>query len=231
MPSAATAPVAAAPAPPSSRVSRWARYTGMIESRITSTATAFTIGSWFGREKLLRIQIGSVSSPAPTVNVVTMISSNDSANASSAAGDERRAHVGERHQPEGLPRAGAEVGRGLLERARQPAQPRDHVVVDDHDAEGRVRDHDREQAEVDAEDLGERRVQRDTGDDPRQRDREDHQERDRLAPEEPVPRHRDRGERAEDQRQRGRQEPGLDASRGRRRGRRCSSSPARTTRT
>ena len=32
----------------------------MIEIRITITATAFTIGSWFGREKLVRIQIGSV---------------------------------------------------------------------------------------------------------------------------------------------------------------------------
>ena len=89
VPPAAAAP--APPAPPSSRVSRWAKYTGMIESRITSTATAFTIGSWFGREKFVRIQIGSVSSPAPTVNVVTMISSNDRAKASSAAGDERRA--------------------------------------------------------------------------------------------------------------------------------------------
>ena len=43
-----------------------------------------TIGSWFGREKLFRIQIGSVSSPAPIVNVVTMISSKERAKASSA---------------------------------------------------------------------------------------------------------------------------------------------------
>ena len=65
----------------------------MIESRITITATTLTIGSWFGREKLLRIQIGSVSSPAPIVNVVTMISSKERAKASSAPATERRAHV------------------------------------------------------------------------------------------------------------------------------------------
>src|SRR3712207_1367922 len=54
----------------------------MNESRITNTATTLTIGSWFGLERFVRIQIGSVWS-GPAVNVVTITSSNDSANASS----------------------------------------------------------------------------------------------------------------------------------------------------
>ena len=50
---------------------------------MTSSATTFTIGSWFGRDRFVKIQIGSVCS-APAVNVVTTISSKESANASSA---------------------------------------------------------------------------------------------------------------------------------------------------
>ena len=56
----------------------------MIEIRITSSATTLTIGSWFGRERLVKIQIGRVWSPAPIVNVVTMISSKERAKASRA---------------------------------------------------------------------------------------------------------------------------------------------------
>ena len=56
----------------------------MIEIAITSTATTLMIGSWLARKRLLKIQIGSVSTAAPAVNLVTMISSNDSAKASSA---------------------------------------------------------------------------------------------------------------------------------------------------
>jgi hypothetical protein len=41
-----------------------------------------TTGSWFGRDRLVRIQIGSVSL-LPAVNVVTITSSKLSANASS----------------------------------------------------------------------------------------------------------------------------------------------------
>ena len=55
----------------------------MIEITITITATTLTIGSWLGRKRLVKIQIGSVCSPAPIVNVVTMISSKESAKASS----------------------------------------------------------------------------------------------------------------------------------------------------
>ena len=57
-----------------------------------------------------------------------------------------------------------------------------------------------EEAESDAErveDGVERRVQRHAGDDARQRDRQDDEERDRLAPEEPVALHGERGERPE----------------------------------
>jgi hypothetical protein len=43
-------------------------------------AATLTIGSWFGRERLTKIQIGSVWM-APAVNVVTMISSKDRAKA------------------------------------------------------------------------------------------------------------------------------------------------------
>jgi len=43
-----------------------------------------TIGAWFGRNRLLKIQIGSVCTFGGAVNVVTMISSNDSPNASTA---------------------------------------------------------------------------------------------------------------------------------------------------
>ena len=60
---------------------RWAIHTGMSESRMASTATTLTIGSCRGRERLARIQIGSVSC-WPAVNVVTITSSKDSAKAS-----------------------------------------------------------------------------------------------------------------------------------------------------
>lgn len=43
-----------------------------------------TSGNWFGRWKLLKIQSGSVWMPAPDVNFVTMISSNERAKASRA---------------------------------------------------------------------------------------------------------------------------------------------------
>ena len=52
-------------------------------------------------------------------------------------------------------------------------------------------DDDRQQAEVDA-DGRVRRLEREPGDDPGQRDRQDDDERDRLAPEEAVARHRER---------------------------------------
>ena len=101
---------------------------------------------------------------------------------------------------------GAEVGRRLLERARDAPQAGDHVVVDDDDAEGGVGDDHGEQAEVDPEHLGEGAAERDPGDDARQRDRQDDQERDGLAAEEPVAGDGERRERAEHERDRGRRQ-------------------------
>ena len=83
------------------------------------------------------------------------------------------------------------------------AEPRDGVVVDDDDAEGRVAQHDGPGRERDVHDV-EGRPQRHAGDDAGQRDGQDDQQRDLLAPEEPRPRHGGGGQRAEDQRQRGR---------------------------
>ena len=53
----------------------------MIDATITNSATTFTIGSCAGRERVAKIQIGSVCC-APDVKIVTTTSSNDSANAS-----------------------------------------------------------------------------------------------------------------------------------------------------
>ena len=72
------------PASPSvDPASFWEIQIGITDSRISTTATTLTIGAWLGRNRLLKIQIGSVCSCAPAVNVVTMISSKDSAKASS----------------------------------------------------------------------------------------------------------------------------------------------------
>ena len=100
---------------------------------------------------VLKIQIGSVCMPGPAVKFVTMISSNDRAKASRAPAISAVRMRRERHPPEGQEGVRAEVGRGLLERARRPPQPGDRVVVDDHDAERGVADDDREQPERDAD--------------------------------------------------------------------------------
>jgi hypothetical protein len=68
---AACAPPAVGVTAPVSRERRVAKYTGIVESRIRNTATTFTTGSWFGRERFWRIQIGRVMS-GPAVNVVTI---------------------------------------------------------------------------------------------------------------------------------------------------------------
>ena len=82
------------------------------------------------------------------VNVVTTISSNDSANASTPPASNAPPQVGKRDQPERRHPGRAEVHRRLLDVATEPAQPRDDVVEDDDDAERRVRDHQRPQREV-----------------------------------------------------------------------------------
>src|SRR5205085_11968823 len=67
---------------PVSRVRRCEITTGTSVSRMTANATTFTIGNCCPWRRLSRMKIGSVVC-APAVNVVTMISSNESANASS----------------------------------------------------------------------------------------------------------------------------------------------------
>jgi len=86
------------------------------------------------------------------------------------------------------------------------AQPGDDVVVGEDDAERGVGDDERVEAETDAElerpeidRARERVLQGDAGDDPRQGDREDEQERVGVAPEEAEALHREGGERAEDE--------------------------------
>ena len=100
-----------------------------------------TIGTWFGRDRFVKIQIGSVCS-APAVNVVTMISSNESANASRPPATSAVRIAGKRDKSERLERVGAEVHRGLLEVTSRAAQACDDVVVDHDDAEGRMADDD-----------------------------------------------------------------------------------------
>ena len=64
--------------------SRLARYTGSTETSTSTAAATLTIGLWLGRNRFWKIHSGRVCRPGPAVKVVTTISSNDSANASSA---------------------------------------------------------------------------------------------------------------------------------------------------
>src|SRR5215210_6048154 len=116
-----------------------------------------------------------------------------------AARDERRREHREGDEAEGLPAVGTEVHRRLDERGRRPPQPREDVVVDDHDAEGRVADHDRPERERHAPEGVEGR-ERDARDHARKRDRQHEQERERLAAEEAEARHGGGGHRPEHER-------------------------------
>src|SRR5436190_13522562 len=122
--------------------------------------------------------------------------------------DERRREHRPDDEAERLPAVGAEVHRGLQERRRRPPQARKHVVVDEHHAERRVPDHDRPDREPHPGE-GVEGVQRHPGDDSGQRDRQDQQERDRLAPEEAEAVDRERGGSPEHERDPGRQQPDL----------------------
>jgi hypothetical protein len=106
-----------------------------------------TIGNWFGRDRFVRIHNGSVCC-WPAVNVVTITSSNDSANASSAPAtiaDRSAGNVTSRNVVQVLAPRSADAS---FERARGAPQPRDHVVVDHDDAERGVTDDHREQAKA-----------------------------------------------------------------------------------
>src|SRR3954452_16044826 len=76
------APAARLLSTPVSRINRCARITGISVSRSTQSTTTLTSGSDCPSRMLPKIQSGNVFC-APAVNVVTITSSNDSANASS----------------------------------------------------------------------------------------------------------------------------------------------------
>ena len=174
--------------PAGSWVSWFAKYTGMIEITITSRPTTFTIGSWFGprvvaedpdRQRLLR--------PRGERGHDDLVERERERE--QRARHERRAQRRQRDVAEGLPAVGAEVLGRLLERRARASETRDRVVVDHDDAEGGVTHDHREQGQVHVQHLREGRVQRHAGDDAGQRERQDHDERDRLAAEEAVARH------------------------------------------
>ena len=75
----------------------------MIEIRITSTATTLTIGSWLGRERLLKIQIGSVCSPGADRERGDDDLVEGEAEGEQAAGDEGRLHARQGDAAEGRP--------------------------------------------------------------------------------------------------------------------------------
>src|SRR5580765_301312 len=79
--------------------------------------------------------------------------------------------------PEGLKAVGAEIHRSLGQRGRCAPKPRDHVVVNDHHAEGGMAHDDGPEAKVELPEA-EERVQRHPGDDPREREGQNEQERD-----------------------------------------------------
>ena len=114
----------------------------MIDASTSTAATTLTTGAWFGRERFWKIQIGRVVTPGGAVNRVTTISSNDSPNARSApatsaprrSGKVTRRNVVNVSAPRSIDASSA--------RGAHPPQPRQDVVVDDHDAERRVRDGD-----------------------------------------------------------------------------------------
>ena len=129
-----------------------AAQTGMIEITITTSATTLMIGSWFGRARFEKIQIGSVWSE-PAVKTVTITSSNErpkasrppASNAVPSAGSVTSLNVWIESAPRSDDASSndSDVRRSL----------RDHVVVDDDDAERRVPDHDRGEAEADPDRL------------------------------------------------------------------------------
>ena len=162
---------------PLSRVSRWASATGMIVTSTIRKTTTLTCGSCWPRRIWPKIQIGSVLLRAGGERRHDHLVERERER-EQAAGDERRRDRRERDVAERLDAVGAEVHRRLGQRAGHAPQPRDHVVVDDDDAERRVADHDRPETEVELP-VREVRVERHAGDDPGQRDRQHEQERDR----------------------------------------------------
>jgi hypothetical protein len=97
-------------------------------------------------------------------------------------GEQRGAQHREGDEPERREDRRAEIHRSLLELGPRPAEPGDDVIDDRHDAERGVRHHDGDEAELPAEQGAERVVEGDARHDPRERDRQDHQQRHGVAP-------------------------------------------------
>ncbi len=171
---------------------------------MTSRATTSTIGSLFGPEEVVEHPDRQRLLARPDREQGHDDLVERQSEGEQRAGGQRRAHRRDRDEAERLPRVGAQIGGGLLDRSRRAAKAGDDVVVDDDDAEGGVPHDHGEQAEADAQHLGERVGESDAGHDAGQRDRQHYEERDRLATEEAMPRHGQRGEGAEQERDRGR---------------------------
>ena len=157
----------------------------MIDTTITNSATTFTIGCSMAeevREDPDRQRLLGAGREDRDDDLVERQREREQ-----SAREEGRAHLRERHVTERLPGIRPEVRRCLVQGTGRAPQARYDVVVDDDDAERRMPDDDRRQAERHAErseDVDDRRLQREARDDPRERDREDHGERDHLAAEE-----------------------------------------------
>ena len=115
-----------------------------------------TSGTWLARRKLWKIQIGSVLTPPASEDrdddLVERQREGQQAPASSA--DRSAGNVTYRNVRNVSAPRSADASSNERESA---AQPGDRVVVDEDDAERRVADDDREQAEREAE-RGERRA-------------------------------------------------------------------------
>ncbi len=183
---------------PVSRITRCASATGITVMTMTAKATTLMTGSCCPCRMLSRMKIGSVCC-APAVKRRHDDLVEGEREGEQAARDERRREDGPENEAEGLPAVGAEILRRLDQRGRRAAQPRDDVVVDDDDAEGRVADHDRPDRGQDPGEA-EERDERHPGDDPGQSERQHEQERDRLPAEEAVAGHGCGGHRPEHER-------------------------------
>ncbi len=165
---------------------------------MTNTATTLVMGRSRGRNSSLKNQMGSVRS-CPDVKIGDDDLVERQREGEHAAREQRRAHLRQQHGPERLPAVGAEIHRGFDPARRNAAQARDHVVVDDDDAERRVTRDDGPEPGIETGQL-DRRQQRDAGDDPGQRDRQHEQQRRACSSREAGARQGQRSKRAEHQR-------------------------------
>ena len=193
--------------PPSSPRLRCRTAAGPGRSGSPRTAPArrrrtLTIGAWLGRNRFWKIQIGSVwmlgAGGERGHDDLVEATARTPAGAPASSAERSIGSVISRNVREA---AGAEVHRGLLEVAAEPPQAAPCTLLNTVTMQnvacaitiG-------EEAELDADDGAEDVGQRDAGDDAGQRDRQDDQQRDDVATEEAEPLQRQRGHRAEHQR-------------------------------